>query len=111
MYSNIYEYEADLLGMYLMKRAGYNTENYIQTIKSLPQMKSSWSKDVAEFITTHPVPKYREESLRRFLPQMEKAFETKYSVEKTTLHQKKKYVMNSIRTSIAFCYYALKNVF
>lgn len=111
MFSTMYEYEADLLGMYLMKRAGYNTENFIQTIKSLPQMESKLNKEVEEFLSTHPRSKYREESLRRFLPQMEKAFEKEYSVEKTTLQQKKEYAMNSIRTTIAFYYYVFRNVF
>ena len=75
IYSTVCEYEADRIGMYLMKRAGYSTEGYINTISSLPSISGiRINKTVASFFLTHPEPVNRREALEASLPQLEEEF-------------------------------------
>ena len=103
IYSTACEYEADRIGMYLMKRAGYSTEGYIDTISSLPSiLGTTVNKTLASFFLTHPEPVNRREALEAHLPQLEEEFKTKYTVEQTTTTQKMNYFMNSVQTTWAW---------
>lgn len=86
MYSTKCEYEADIIGMYLMKRAGYSVEKYIETIGGLPDKESSMNKTIRSFFSTHPSPKHRKEALLAALPQLEEDFRDKYSVDNTEFY-------------------------
>ena len=103
IYSTVCEYEADRIGMYLMKRAGYSTEGYINTISSLPSTSGiRINKTVASFFLTHPEPVNRREALEASLPQLEEEFKTKYTIEQTTAAQKMSYFMSSVQTTWAW---------
>ena len=89
--------------MYLMKRAGYSTTRYIDTIGSLPSFfGKSVNKQLASFFLDHPEPENRKEALENQIPKLEEDFKTKYSVEKTTTSQKLDYFMETVQTTWAW---------
>lgn len=86
MYSTKCEYEADLIGMYLMKRAGNSVEKYIETIGGLPDNSSFKNKTIMSFFSTHPSPQHRKEALLEALPKLEEDFRDQYSVDDTEFY-------------------------
>lgn len=101
--STTHEYEADLIGMYLMKRAGYSIDEYINTLGSLPSFfGTSVDKTIASLFLTHPEPEFRKEALQNAIPQLEEDFKTKYTIEKLTTSQKMDYVWNTVQTTWAW---------
>ena len=101
--STTHEYEADLIGMYLMKRAGYSIDEYINTLGSLPSFfGTSVDKTIASLFLTHPEPEFRKEALQNAIPQLEEDFRTKYTVEVLSTSQKIDYMWNTVQTTWAW---------
>ena len=94
-----------MLGMYLMKRAGYSTERFIQTIENLPPPSASFNKTINSLISTHPIPSVRGEFLREQLPKLEDEYKTRvYSIEERTVMQTVESSMKTIQSYIAYIF-------
>ena len=91
-----------MLGMYLMKRAGFSTEGYIATIMHLPGTSTNLNPKIVSLFYDHPEAPVREKYLREKLPILEDQFKSQYEVETTNTRQKGYYLYNTILTALAF---------
>jgi predicted Zn-dependent protease len=64
-YSRIQEYEADRIGLIIMARAGYDPREAVNLWQRLNRSKDARPP---EFLSTHPAPASRIESIRRQIP-------------------------------------------
>jgi predicted Zn-dependent protease len=64
-YSRIQEYEADRIGLIIMARAGYDPREAINLWQRLNRSKDARPP---EFLSTHPAPESRIESIKRQIP-------------------------------------------
>ena len=64
-YSRSFEYEADEIGIYLMKRAGYDTSEAINFWKNMKVQKNGG--EPMEFMSTHPADDNRIENIKRII--------------------------------------------
>lgn len=70
-YSREHEYEADLIGMYIMANAGYDPAYAVQFWENM--MKANKGRGF-QFLSTHPTSENRIKSLREMLPEAKKYY-------------------------------------
>lgn len=70
-YSRTHEYEADLIGMYIMAYAGYKPENAKIFWENMLKANGSNSFD---FLSTHPADKSRLDEISKNIPEVESKF-------------------------------------
>ena len=68
-YSRSHEYEADEIGIYLMKKAGYDMH---EAVKFWQNMKKAKGKTQSEFFSTHPSDEHRIEKISKIIAKLEK---------------------------------------
>jgi len=64
-YSRSFEYEADEIGIYLMKKAGYDTREAVNFWKNMKAQKDGG--EPIEFMSTHPADDNRIENIKRII--------------------------------------------
>ncbi len=64
-YSRSFEYEADEIGIYLMKKAGYNTAEAVNFWKNMKAKKNG--AEPIEFMSTHPADDNRIANIKRII--------------------------------------------
>ena len=65
-YSRLHESEADLLGLELMAKAGFNPEQSILLWQKMAQ--ASQGRNPSEFLSTHPAHETRIQDLKEYMP-------------------------------------------
>jgi len=64
-YSRSFEYEADEIGIYLMKKAGYDTHQAVEFWKNMKAQKNG--NEPVEFMSTHPADENRINNIKRII--------------------------------------------
>lgn len=68
-YSRSHEYEADEIGIHLMKKAGYNIHEAVSFWQNMKKAKNG--KTPSEFFSTHPSDEHRIEKISKIIKELE----------------------------------------
>ena len=109
--SRKHEKEADIMSLYIQKRAGYDIRQWPQTINLL-------KTDDETYFDDHPRTEKRVEYIKQEIPQVEKAFKGEYvveakikDVEKGVVYSVLDSIFQLYRLAFSFSVYSNKDIY